>query len=86
LAEVWGSNLHGFDFTFAGELFCAADLFVGHLLDFFSGALLFVFGDLLLPGACFYQWPRERGLESLRTCIRTVPGWAIVCENPSLRG
>ena len=32
------------------ELFHAADFFVGHLLDFFEGALLFVLADLLFFG------------------------------------
>src|SRR5580698_2283411 len=41
------SHLHDFGFFFAGELFHAANFFVGHLLHFFQRSLLFVFADLL---------------------------------------
>src|SRR3569833_2121103 len=44
------SYLHDFDFFFSRELFHATDLFVSHLLNFFHGALLFVFADLLFFG------------------------------------
>jgi hypothetical protein len=33
-----------------GELFHAANLLVGHLLDLFERALLLVFADFLVPG------------------------------------
>src|ERR1035437_8510714 len=44
------SHLHDFGFFSVGELFHAADLFVGHLLDLFERALLLVLADLLFLG------------------------------------
>jgi hypothetical protein len=44
------SYLHHFGFFSLRKLFHAADLFVGHLLDFFERALLLVFADLLFLG------------------------------------
>ena len=45
-----GADLHHVGFFFARELFHATNFFVGHLLNFFDGALLVVFADLLFFG------------------------------------
>src|SRR5271154_844904 len=44
------SHLHDFGFFLLRELFHAPDFAVGHLLDLFHGALLFVLADLLVLG------------------------------------